>query len=144
MLTSPNNGALFVTNYDNTILQVNLDGTHSVICGLYAVPGSTDGKGTVARFRRPTGIAIAPNGNIFVAANRSIRQITTEGIVSTICGDSWRGFFVSTDGKLNLATFTALKGIALRCNFTWSQKTHLFFTETSRRRVLIVLMIHAK
>lgn len=67
-------------------------GPDSVICA--AAPsarcpsGFTDGTGTAARFKTPSGIAIDSLGNLYVAdkGNHTIRKITTGGVVTTLVG----------------------------------------------------------
>src|SRR5687767_391925 len=75
-----NHGTLFITDSDNhTIRQISADGTVSTLCGCPVQSGSTDGKGSAARFKYPTGIAVSPNGTLFVTdkSNHTIRQIST-------------------------------------------------------------------
>lgn len=52
-----------------------------------------DGDRTTARFNQPNGLAIASNGNVYVAdsANHSIRLITGDG-VTTVAGNGKAGF----------------------------------------------------
>ena len=103
--------------------------------------GSTDGKGSAARFYDPTGIAVSPNGTLFVAdqGNNTIRQITTDGTVTTLCGK--RG---SRDGKGSAAGFYSPYGITFRYNIEWSPKNHSLFPLVARKQVLTVLMMSAR
>lgn len=69
-------GNLLVTDRENnTIRRIAPDGTVKTMGGVPGVDGSADGRGTAATFFRPRGIALAPNGNLFVVdtANRTIR-----------------------------------------------------------------------
>jgi sugar lactone lactonase YvrE len=58
------------------------------LAGTAGSTGNTDGTGAAARFRNPAGIAIDSSGNIFVADQtaRTIRKVTSAGVVSTIAG----------------------------------------------------------
>lgn len=89
-LTVDSNGNVFVCDtYNCTIRKITPDGTVSTVAGMSGSMGSEDGDRTVARFKRPLGIAIASNGNLYVAdgASRSIRMITPAGDVSTFAGN---------------------------------------------------------
>ena len=50
--------------------------------------GKADGAGAAARFSEPRGIAVDAAGNVYVAdtGNAAVRQITPEGVVTTIAG----------------------------------------------------------
>ena len=51
-------------------------------------PGLLDATGTLARLNRPSGVAVDAAGNLYVSEfeNRTIRQITPQGVVTTIAG----------------------------------------------------------
>ncbi|RYG69859.1 hypothetical protein EON80_09025, partial [bacterium] len=70
------------------------------------ITGFVNGDGSAARFNRPYGPAVLPNGNILVAdqGNNSIRLITPSGSVSTFSGSATAGF---RNGALNQALFNA-------------------------------------
>lgn len=76
-----------------------------------AASGTTDANGALARFASPDGVAIAPDGTIYVAdtSNHRIRKITPSGSVSTFAGSS-AGFI---DGTGTAAAFGAPAGVAL-------------------------------
>jgi hypothetical protein len=58
-----------------------------------------------ARFNDPSGVAVDPNGNVYVADswNHTIRQVTPAGLVTTIAGLA--GSWGSADGKGSAARF---------------------------------------
>lgn len=64
-------------------------------------------------FRNPVGLTVDASGNIYVAdyGNNLIRKISTDGIVSTIAGDSTRSG--SSDGMGNNASFNGPAGIVV-------------------------------
>jgi NHL repeat len=60
----------------------------STLAGTAGQPGSADGVGSAARFNTPRGIAVAPDGTLYVtdAGNHTVRRITPEGVVTTVAG----------------------------------------------------------
>jgi kumamolisin len=81
----------------NTIRMVTPAGVVSTLAGS-GVAGSTNGIGSGALFRDPTGIAVDASGNVYVAdtGNDIIREITPTGTVTTLAGTAGRSG--STDG----------------------------------------------
>jgi hypothetical protein len=68
---------LYVADYSNhTIRRITPDGTVTTLGGLAGSFGNTDGSGSVARFKNPSGIAVDSGGNLLVAdtANHVIRK----------------------------------------------------------------------
>jgi sugar lactone lactonase YvrE len=82
-------GNVYVADRDNhTIRKIAPDGKVSTVAGSAGSAGSTDGKGSMARFFRPSGIAVDGAGNLFVSDTRNftIRKISPSGMVSTLAG----------------------------------------------------------
>jgi sugar lactone lactonase YvrE len=80
------------------------------------IPGLADGTGKKAEFSGPAGIAIGPDGNIYVVdfSSSRIRKITPQGVVTTIAGSS-EGY---ADGMGANAKFYLPRGIAISSNGT--------------------------
>ena len=105
-------GTVFVVDHGNhTIRRITADGVVTTLAGTAGSAGSTDGTGTAARFRYPSGAAVDRMGNVFVADtdNQRIRQVTPVGEVTTVGGAGSPG---STDGIGTAARFFNPKGIA--------------------------------
>ena len=105
-------GTLYIADSgNNAIRRVSPDGTVKTIAG-GGRPGYRDGRGFEARFNWPTGIAIGPDGNIYVcdSGNNKIRRVTPDGVVSTVAGSIVSG---RRDGSAHKAEFSFPTGIAL-------------------------------
>lgn len=98
---------------NNTIRRVRADGTVTTIAGTAGATGSADGVGATARFNVPTGVAIGPSGNIYVAdaVNCTIRKIAPDGTVTTLAGRA--GAPGSADGTASAARFNKPDALAV-------------------------------
>src|SRR5262249_52848266 len=80
-----NDGSIYITDAgdQNRIQKIAPDGSITGIAG--GVEGYADGVGDKALFDSPSGIAIAPDGDLIVAdtGNNRIRRITVQGQTST-------------------------------------------------------------
>ena len=107
-------GNLYVADSTNhTIRKITPAGVVSTLAGLAGSAGSANGAGSAARFSQPIGIAVTVAGTIYVgdASNRTIRSITSTGVVSTLAGLA--GIGGSTDGSGSAARFGRPVGIAV-------------------------------
>lgn len=98
---------------NNTIRKVSAAGVVTTLAGNSGLAGSTDGTGTAAQFRGPAGVAIGPDGIIYVAdgANNTIRKVTSAGVVTTLAGSP--GVTGSSNGTGSSASFFAPVGVAI-------------------------------
>ena len=98
----------------HAIRRVGSDGNVTTVAGVYDTAGATDGSGAAARFSQPTGIALGPDGDLYVAdtANHRIRRVSTAGVVTTYAG-STQGY---AEGTAAAAQFNAPLGIAVAAN----------------------------
>jgi DNA-binding beta-propeller fold protein YncE len=80
-------GSVLVADTDNhAVRRIDIDGQVATLAGgLY---GAVDGPGAQARFRHPQGLAVAPDGTVFVAdtVSNTVRRIDGEGMVTTFAG----------------------------------------------------------
>ncbi len=99
-------GNLYVADTaSHTIRKLTPDGTVTTLAGLSGSHGTTDGLAGQARFSAPFGVAVDASGSVYVAdtANNTIRQITTNGLVTTLAGLA--GQAGATDGSGDEARF---------------------------------------
>ena len=97
---------LFVSDANNdTIRKIAPDGTVTTFAGAAGLDGASDGDLSSARFRSPAELTFDRNGNLFVAdsLNQTVREISMNGIVSTVCGAA--GIYGSDDGMNGAGKF---------------------------------------
>jgi hypothetical protein len=79
------------------------------VAGSPDMTGYLDGVGASARFYSPTGIAIGPDGNIYVTEPSVVRRVTPAGEVTTLAGYA-SGY---VDGYGSSARFAGISGVAI-------------------------------
>ncbi|MDK2124071.1 NHL repeat-containing protein [Parachitinimonas caeni] len=100
-------GNVYVCDHGNhAIRKITPAGVVTTLAGNGSA-GNSDGTGTAATFRYPSGIGVDGSGNVYVADtdNQVIRQITPAGVVSTIGSTTSGGGIGSTDGIGSTARF---------------------------------------
>lgn len=103
-------GTLYVADSGNhAIRRVTADGQVTTLAG-DGQPGDRDGPAAQARFQSPMGIAVGPDGRVYVADtfNDRIRVITPDGQVTTLAGGEGPGFFNAQGRQARLDTPTGL------------------------------------
>lgn len=139
-------GELYVTEtLNHRILRVEKNGEWSVLAGggyetrsNWLFGGYVDGQGEQAQFNEPSGIALGPEGSLYVAdtGNQRIRVVSPEGEVTTLAGSGtvpivdttyFKGGF--QDGSLLEAKFNFPSGIAVSTEGT------VYVTDTYNHRL---------
>ncbi len=94
---------------NNKIRKITSTGVVSTFAGS-GLQGSADGSGSSANFNAPLAVSVDNSGNVYVAANHSIRKISPSGIVSTLAGNGMSG---SADGSGSSASFALPSGVVV-------------------------------
>lgn len=84
-------GTVYVADSRNhTVRAITPDGRVTTLAGRAGEPGSSDGRGSEARFRNPLAIAVDPEGKLWVADydSSSLRTIAPDGRVTTLAGQA--------------------------------------------------------
>lgn len=110
-------GNLYVADTkDHVIRIVSPEGNVRTFAGSPGHAGHADGRGNLARFAIPDGLAVDSHDNLYVAdsANETIRKVTPDGVVTTYVGlDGKAGV---ADGDVHTAMFDYPEVIALGPN----------------------------
>jgi DNA-binding beta-propeller fold protein YncE len=112
MAVSGDDRLLVADSFNHTIRCISASGEVSTLAGSAKKSGSSDGQGAAARFSCPGGLALSPDGSLFVTDffNHIMRRVSPEGHVSTVAGAA--GQQGSADGPAALARFSGPRGLA--------------------------------
>lgn len=102
-----------VDNFCGTVRKITPAGVTSTIAGppTACAFGAVDGTASDARFTSPSGTAVDPSGNVYIAdsGNCTVRKLSTDGNVTTVAGQAYS--CQSIDGDRNTARFNGIAGI---------------------------------
>ena len=104
-------GNVFVSqDFSKTIRRIDSGGVVSTYAGAAMQAGTADGSIAVARFESPTGLAVGPDGALYVVDNQRLRRIAPDGqSVSTVAaaGTQVRRLVVDAAGTIYYLTMTS-------------------------------------
>lgn len=119
-------GNVYVADTGNLkIRKITSDGNVLTLAGS-GVSGITNGPGAAASFSSLTGVAVDPDGTVYVADGNRIRKISPEGEVSPFAGSNIEG---SSDGVGTAATFNQPEGLAT------DHTGHLYVADTGNHKI---------
>ena len=125
-------GTVYVSDYGSSrIRKIAPNGTVTTLAGGAVVGIPKDGAGTAAVFNQPTGLALGPDGSIYVAdtLNSAVRKITPSGYVTTLAGGKAQGYLDGTGTNAKLG-FPA--GIAVDAG------NNVYITEIYNNRIRMI------
>jgi sugar lactone lactonase YvrE len=113
MVVTANGTAYVVDSGNNTLRAVSPAGAVSTLAGTSGKKGNVDGTGAAASFNYPTGVAVAGNGQIYLADSRNyvVRTVSPAAVVLTLAGDAASAGTV--DGVGAAARFDSPVGVAI-------------------------------
>ncbi len=88
--SGPDGSALIALPHGDLVVRVEPDGSQAIVAGNGTEGFSGDGgTATEAMLGDPTGIAIAPDGSLYISeeSNYRIRKVSPQGIISTFAGN---------------------------------------------------------
>jgi RHS repeat-associated protein len=109
-------GSLYISDsYNNRIRRITPDGFIATVVGTGLAQYSGDGDpATEAALNHPMGIAIGPDGSLYIADsfNQRIRRIGPDGLITTVAGNGLAGYG-GDGGPATQATLNNPVGIAI-------------------------------
>lgn len=126
-------GTLYIADTNNhRIRKMSPSGAVTTLAGSTA--GNVDGTGAAGRFNKPSAVAVAQDGTVYVSDtdNHAIRKITPGGAVTTIAGGGGTGY---ANGSGVDARFSSPRGIAL------GSDGRLYVADTGNHRIRVLTNI---
>ena len=124
-------GNLFIADSNShRILKLTPGGIMSTVAGTGTSGFVSDGPAVLARLSFPTSVAVDPIGNVFIGdlGNNRIREVTPDGIISTVAGNGEFGFS-GDGGPATSAAMSFPNGVAV------DAAGNLFIADTNNNRI---------
>jgi RHS repeat-associated protein len=128
---APDGSVYIVDRFRNRVRKVDPNGIITTVAGT-GVGGffGDGGPATAARFSNPWGLALGPDGSLYIGdqANQRIRRVGPDGIITTIVGDGTCGF-TGDGGPATAARICGPWGLGM------APDGSLYFTDNGNNRV---------
>ncbi len=117
-VASSPDGSIYIADGSNRVRRVDPDGTIATVAGNgeqcpYGDPCGDGGPATEARFFNISGIAVSPEGAIYIAdSTYRVRRVGPDGIITTVAGTGESGFD-GDGGPATEAKFDYPSGVAV-------------------------------
>jgi hypothetical protein len=125
-------GNLYIADQvNNRIRKVDTNGIITTVAGNSGSSYSGDGSAaTNASLNHPYGVAFDAAGNLFIAdhGNNRIREVNTNGIITTVAGNGSSGYF-GDGGAATNASFSQ------PCGMTFDSSGNLYIADQSNQRI---------
>lgn len=124
-------GTMYIVSTSHRVLRLGLDGTVTTVAGTGVHGFGGDGGPAIqAQLDEPRGIAIGPDGTVYIAdtLNHRIRKVSPEGTISTIAGTGSIGFS-GDEGPADLAQLSYPEDVAVDNN------GDVYVADTSNHRI---------
>jgi len=125
-------GSLYIVDAGNSrVRRVRSDGTITTVAGNRQPGfGGDGGPATAARLAGPYGVAVGPDGSLYIAdsGNRRVRRVGTDGTITTVAGNGGGGFG-GDGGPATAAMLASPLGVAV------GPDGSLYITDSGNSRV---------
>ena len=94
-------GNLFIADYGNNVVRKVTAGIITTVAGNGTAGYSGDGSNAItARLNAPQGVTVDAAGNLFIADknNNVVREVTPDGLITTVAGNTTGGVLANGDG----------------------------------------------
>ncbi|HTW66367.1 MAG TPA: hypothetical protein VME17_17210 [Bryobacteraceae bacterium] len=136
-ITTDGSGNLYIAdNQNHRIRKVAPGGIISTVAGNGTQGYAGDGGAAInAELSLPTGVAVDPSGNLFIAdsGNDRIRRVTPDGVINTVAGNGKAGY--SGDGGPALNASLNLNGGAAYDSIAVDSAGNLFIADYFNNRI---------
>ncbi len=113
VLQAPDASIYFVEKTSHVVRRIMPDGTITTVAGTGLAGFSGDGgQAARARLNQPDGLALGPDGSVYVAdqGNNRVRRIAPSGLITTVAGNGTLGF-AGDGGQATLARLSRPQGL---------------------------------
>jgi sugar lactone lactonase YvrE len=127
-------GNLYITTFDGRVRKVTPAGIITTFAGGGSGPLGDGGPAASAYLQDPSGVATDAAGNVFIAdtSNHRIRKVAPTGIITTVAGTGYGGWFGDDGGPSTAARLNAPRDV-------WADAVgNIWIADTANGRIRMV------